>query len=492
MKRLLRGVIDFENRKITEENLSVNFQRLQDSKIEWAIPSDEKIFRFIREFFEARLALPSARTIRDYFTRTDDIEVLERIGDIEAAEVYVRTNYAHLLQQLCEDQNRIKALALYKEAEEIVSKGLVIKEGRESIRLQGIRDSAIYLTRRIHDLVPSEYSTQTRGDLRKDTKAAWSEYLTAKHNKDKVWGKFTGIEEIDKVCHGLKRGEMWVHGAFAGELKSMFAINWAYNLVTRYRTNVFYCSFEMPYDQLRRMILVRHSANPRFTLQGHKALDYRKVRDGELSDEEELLYQEVLRDWDENQEYCRFHIWCPDRDVSLDDVRIESELLHKQMDVGFLVLDHGGLMEARRKHRDYTIELNSVLRDAKKLALHFHHGEGIPVLMLFQINRDGKDQADKSEGRYKIRALSYANEAERSADTITTTYLNDQHRENGTSVCCCLKNRDNPLFKPFLIGVDFECRRIYRLDPASLAGEDIGTDGQDDVLNTIMNEEGLV
>jgi len=488
MKRLLRGVINFEDGKISDENLAVNYQRLLASGIEWARPEDEKIFGFVKAFFENNLELPTAQTILDYFTRADDIEVQERMGDVRAAEVYARTNFAHLLKQLGEDQNRVKMLALIKEVSEITSKGIIVQQGREKKKLQGVKDAAMYFASHVNDLIPPEHSTQTRGDIRKDTKAAWDEYVTAKHNKDKVWGKFTGIEEIDKICHGLKRGEMWVHAAFAGELKSMFAMNWCYNLVTRYRTNVFYCSFEMPYEQVRRMILVRHSANPRFTSQGKKPLDYRKVRDGELTPEEEAFYQEVLRDWDENPEYCRFEIWCPDRDVSIADVRIEAELLHKRMEVGFLVLDHGGLMESNRKHRDYTIELNSILRDSKKLALYFNHGEGIPVLMLFQINRDGKDAADKAEGKYRIRALSYANEAERSADTITTTYLNDNHRENGTSMCCCLKNRDNPLFKPFLLGVDFNSRRIYRLSPDSLAGKDMGTDDHDDVLNAMMKE----
>jgi replicative DNA helicase len=485
MKRLLRGVIDFEDKKINAENLRVNFQRLQGSTIEWVRPEDEKIFGFVKAFFQNNLALPSGRTILDYFTRSDDIEVQERVGDIQAAEVYTRTNYAHLLNQLWEDQNRVKMLALCKETMEIVSKGLIIQEGREKKRIQGVRDASIHFTSHVHDLIPSEHNAQTRGDVRCDTQAAWDEYQTAKLNKDKVWGKFTGIEEIDKICHGLKRGEMWVHAAFAGELKSMFAINWAYNLVTRYRTNVFYCSFEMPYEQLRRMIIVRHTANPRFEGR-HEPLDYRKVRDGELTDEEEEFYKEVLKDWDENPEYCRFHIWCPDRDVNVDDIRIEAELLHKQIEVGFLVLDHGGLMEPRKRNNNYTIELNSVLRDSKKLALYFNHGEGLPVLMLFQINRDGKDQADKAEGKYKLRALSYANEAERSADTVSTTYLNEDHRENGTSMCCCLKNRDNPLFDAFLLGVNFSCRKIFRLSPDSLAGSDMGIDGQDDDLNALL------
>ncbi len=92
MKRLLRGVINFEDGKISDENLAVNFQRLLASGIEWARPEDEKIFGFVKAFFENNLELPSAQTILDYFTRADDIEVQERLGDIRAAEVYARTN----------------------------------------------------------------------------------------------------------------------------------------------------------------------------------------------------------------------------------------------------------------------------------------------------------------------------------------------------------------------------------------------------------------
>jgi replicative DNA helicase len=241
---------------------------------------------------------------------------------------------------------------------------------------------------------------------------------------------------------------------------------------------------EMPYAQLRRIICVLHSANGRFKAQGKKPLDYRKVRDGELSPEEEQFYREVLKDLDTNPEYCRFEVWCPDRDVTVDDIRMEAELMHKQMDVGFLVIDHGGLVEARKHHSSYTVELNTVLKDSKKLALHFNGGEGVPLLMLFQINRDGKDQADKSDGAYKMRALSYANEAERSADVISTTYLNDAHREAGTTKCCCLKNRDNPLFAPTLIEVNFACRRLHQ-NLTEVEGHGMGHDDYNDVLNAV-------
>jgi replicative DNA helicase len=477
MKRLLRGVIDFEDGKVNIENLRINYQRLVASRVDWMQAEDKRIFAFIKEYFQGMLDIPSSKVLVDFFIRADDIEVQERLKDIEAAQVYTRTSYAHLLNQLLEDQNRVKMRNLLKETEEIVSKGLVVQEDREKTTFKGVKDGLLYFNQRVHELIPADFNVRTRGDLRDDTELAWQEYQTAKVNQGKVWGRFTGIEGIDDVCHGCKKGELWVHAGYAGHLKTTMAVNWAYNLVTRYRTNVFYVSMEMPFDQIRRLIYVIHSSNPKFRNAGKEALDYRKVRDGELSAEEEKFYQEVLKDFNENKEYCRFEVWCPDRDITIDDIRIETELLHKQLEVGFVILDHGGLMEARKgkKHKDYVIELNSVIRDSKKFALHFNGGEGMATLMLFQINRQGLEAADKNEGKYKMSALAYANETERSADYVTTTYLNDQHRTNGTTLCCNLKNRDNPLFEPVMITVDFASRRLHNRDPFA-DGNDMSAD----------------
>lgn len=485
-KRLLRSVIDFEDGRVSAENLSVNFQRLQASTLEWAQPADERIWAFVRDFFRNNLDLPTARTIDDFFKQSNDVEVEERLKDLAATPAYAKTNFAHLLKQKVEDQNRIKMIGLLRETSEVVSKGLILQEGRDKVRIQGVKDGLLHFNRRVHELIPPEHNIRTRGDLRDDTQAAWDEYQEAKANKDKAYGCMVGLQKIDTICRGLKRGELWIHAAFAGELKTSLALNWVYNLVTRYKKNVFYVSLEMPYEQLRRMIYVMHSTHEKFAEQGYKPLDYRKVRDGELTPEEEEFYQKVLEDFNNNPEYCHLEVWSPDHDVTISDIKLEAELLHKQLEVGFTVIDHGGLVKPMEKDSNYVIRLNSVLRDAKKFALHFNGGEGMAVLMLFQINRDGKDAADKAEGKYKLRALSYANEAERSGDTITTTYLNDQHRENGTSMCCCLKNRENPLFEPFLIKIDFTCRRMYNLDTeAADSGDDFNVDDHNSILQTM-------
>ena len=45
MRRLLRSVIDV-NGEITQENLTLNFQRLLNARIEWGRPDDTKLYNF--------------------------------------------------------------------------------------------------------------------------------------------------------------------------------------------------------------------------------------------------------------------------------------------------------------------------------------------------------------------------------------------------------------------------------------------------------------
>lgn len=471
MKRLLRSVIDVDG-KIAQEDLASNLQRIVGSRLEWARADDKKLYAYILGHFQRYLSIPSTQTIIDYFENTKDTEVEERIKDVLAAPSYTHSNFSHLLSTIIDEQNKIRAVHLLKEAQEIVVKGLTI----DGEKKQGVRDGLQHFSQNANMLITPEHNAKLRGELRQDGKAVWDEYELAKFNKNLVWGRFCGLNEIDKVCHGIKKGELWIHAGYAGELKTSFATNWAYNLITRYRSNVFYVSLEMTYEHIRRLIYVIHSANLKWSLQGYAPLDYRKVRDGELSSAEEIFFKIVIEDFTTNPDYGSFNVWRPDDDVTISDIRMEAELQHKQDEIDLLIVDHGGLVEARKQKRnkDYTVELNSVIRDTKKLALNFNHGETLPILLLFQINRAGKDEADKSEGRYRMKALAQSNEAERSADVITTTYLNDDHRKNGTTLFCNLKNRDNPLFDPFQASVNFASRRIYNvnLDAPGVSVED--------------------
>lgn len=464
MSGLLRSVIDYDG-GLSQENLSANYAKLKAAQIEWPRPDDKKIWDFVQSYFLSHLETPQKATLLDFFERQKDVETVDRIKVLEKIPPYIRTNYSHLLTTVLEEQNKIKAITLFKEAQEIAAKGLII----EGEKVQGVRAAISHFTSNASALIAPEHNSKLRGNLRQDGQAVWDEYELAKVNKDLVWGKFCGLNEIDKVCHGIKRGELWVHAAFAGELKTTFSTNWAYNLVTRYRTNVFYVSLEMTYEHIRRLIYVIHSTNLKWKIMGYKPLDYRKVRDGELTPEEEIFFKMVIHDFNNNEEYGSFGVWRPDDDISTDDIKMEAELEHKQNEIGLLVIDHGGLLEPRKKrqNKDYVVALNSVIRDTKKLALNFNHGEAVAILMLFQINRQGKEEADKADGIYKLKALAYANECERSADVVSTTYLNDQLRLDKKTKFANLKNRDNPLFDPFEAAIDFGSRRLVNLDAFS-------------------------
>jgi intein/homing endonuclease len=918
MKRLLRSTLDFAS-TIEQEHLVQNFQKLVHANVEWLRPDDQRIYDYTLRYFQQRLEIPAFQTVHDYFSKMGDggdVEVLERLKDIEAAPFYIRTNYSHLLQSILEEQNSVKSIALLRETHDIITKGVDFTEPgtREKTRKKGVREALVHFTSRAHDLILPEYNAKTAGDLRMDGQAIWNDYVEAKNNKDKAWGKFTGLNHIDNCCHGIKKGELWVHAAFAGELKCLagdatvydhktnrrrrlkelydcrdlptvtaieregekprlvlapashlvqngerevfdltlrsgrtlgatsnhkfltldgwkelaelseddfvatpkfmptegfrsytihevklagyligdgrtedtitftqvdetirndfvsclkgvgliegvadyerahfnvnfpvdrapyvyvshglgdrwhrvtspvrllldrlglygndsyekrvpseffglpeelltmflgalwstdgscsardyeregrapqannsiqyhsvshglcldvqslllrlgvqstvtvtnttlpdgrpyrfwttrvvtnpskrlfckkvrvvgkeeafatladrlpeddntplpsrmlpdgervmvnghwhyartsrdysdtvsadvaarfgvgagdifwdrvktiisrgtemtydlsvpghhtfvandiithnttFALNWCYNLVTRYRSNVLYFSLEMTYEQMRRQIITIHSANGKFKAQGYKPLDYRKIRDGELTPDEEVFYQRVIDDWSTNPEYCSFEMRCPDRDMTIDDIRLEAELVHKQTEIGLMVLDHGQLLEPRktRRSKDYTIELNSIVKDTKKLALHFNHGEKIAVLMLFQINRQGREEAVKNKGKYNASAIAYANEVEKSADYITTSFIDEEHRRNGTTYITNLKNRENAIFEPFYAAVDFPSRRMHNQDMAKLAGRGMGIEDMRAQTDAMAYIQGL-
>lgn len=492
MKRLLRSIIDHQG-AITQQNLVFNFTKLMNSKIDWNTPVDERIYNFIYQYFNTQLEMPALRTVKDYFERLQDLEVTERLKDVESAEWYVRSNFSHLLTTTLEKQNEHKAVGLLKETQDIMLRGIEIDGERKF----GIKDAFMHMMSKANDLMTPNFNAKFRGNVRADGEDMAKEYLNAKNNKNKVWGRFTGIEEIDRACRGAKRGELWVHGAFPGELKTTFALNWCYNLVTFFNTNVLYLSLEMPYEQVRRGIYTLHAANRKWITQGlqppdYKGLDYRAIRDGELTPEQEKFYLEhVIPDFNTNPNYCNFEVLNPDRELTMDAIRMEAELLNKQNEIGFVVIDHGQWVEARKgkKNKEYTIELNSVVRDAKQFAMRFNNNEGIPVLLLWQINRNGKDEAEKNdpEGEYKLKAFTYSNEVEKTADVVTTTYLNKTHRENSTTRMSNPKNRDNSPFLPFDCHANLTTRKMFSVDRTSETGGGMNVEDRELLGLTLEN-----
>jgi replicative DNA helicase len=485
--RLLRSVMEF-GKEISSENLVRNFQHLRRAveigQFSFFRSEDEQIYKYLLGYCLQYAEMPSSQTVTDYFQSVQGLEAVERVKDIQTERPYSRTNFVNLLRSLQENQAQDKVVALLKETHDILIKGIENKKTKEVKK--GVEEAILHFTQRSQEIRVIDNNLQIHGDVREDGDKMKEEYEMAKNDRGRVIGSLSGVNEIDDNCKGAKKGELWVHAGFPGELKTTFAINWCYNDITLYKKNVVYVSFEMPRDQIRRVIYSLHTSNPKFAKQGYPALDYRSIRDGLLTKQEEEFYANVvIPDFGSNQTYTHFDVVTPDRDWTMSDIKAQLEMLHKEFEIGLVVLDHGQWIEARksRKNKDYVIELNSVVNDAKRLALTFDNNNGVPILLLFQINRQGKEAADKNNGVYSLSALTYANACEKSADVITTTYLNDQLRADGLTKFTNLKNRDNPLFTPFEARVDFKSRKITSIKRMATKG--FSVESQDAYLSSM-------
>ncbi len=154
-----------------------------------------------------------------------------------------------------------------------------------------------------------------------------------------------------------------------------------------------YVSLEMPAEQLRRLSFALHSANPKFDRGG---LDYSAIKEGRLLPNDEAHLRVVAND--ANDAKGHLIVWSPALTPTIQEVGSQAELLDRETPIGLVVIDHSGLMKPTSKDRDHYTRMNSVFTDAKRLALGFSRGRGVPVLMLHQLNREGFREGREGQG----------------------------------------------------------------------------------------------
>ena len=122
------------------------------------------------------------------------------------------------------------------------------------------------------------------------------------------------------------------------------------------------------------------------------------------------------------------------------------------------------------------------------MALGFNRGEGIPILCLFQLSREGYRAADKNGGKYNLTHLSYANEAERSADVVMTSWFGEEMQNNNQTRYQCLKSRDQKPFDTFDAQISWPVGRILDM-PIGFNGNKTYTPPKKDVLDEMLDQE---
>jgi len=259
------------------------------------------------------------------------------------------------------------------------------------------------------------------------------------------------------------------------------ALNYTYNNCFLYGKNIFYVILEMKYKNLRNQLYVIHSSHGKFVTdwyekdkkagipisQCYVGLDFQKVRDGEL---DELGYKRLKMVAQDFKAHCKGKpfIWHPPDQVTADDIRRKAEMFHAKYGCDGIVIDYLALVKPKHRTNDYVTSVNSAVREGQMLCANFARGRGVPVLALFQLNRQGKAKADKEDGRYDFSAIAYANEIEKAADYITYTYLNDTLRKEGKFYMGNLKSRHGAIFERMIGKILWQSKRMRALESGLL------------------------
>jgi len=492
MKSLLRSVF-VADAGDNEQLLLRNYQMLSQSALGFDVPEYNAIWEFIQEFVRAHSHVPNLLTIRSHFEQSKEDTVIDQIRQLEGLKVRTRGDFQRILEDKANDRRQRLWANTLKEASLITTTGMEVQDGKEKKILMGPVQSARYVVEKAHDIVAPTIGGRLSGEVTKDGAAAREEYERVEADPLAGIGQYTFLKQMDDVLSGARRCELWIHAAFTGGMKSTFMLNWAYNQAVIYGHNSLIFSLEMPYSQCRRILYAIHSAHPKFReirmklglqqdLESDMGLDYIKIRDGKLLEmhpnAKRFYLDYVIPDFNGVDvvkhpylkcDYAKIHIEVadPDKDdFTLQDLRSMAEVIYSKDPFSMIFVDHCGLMSPRRHRNSTTENLNEVIRDLKKLALGFNRGMGMAVVGLFQISREGYKSALKAKEKtghagYNLTHLSYANEAERSGDIVTSTWIDEDLKNQSRVQFDQLKGRDGPLFQPFIARVEWPCRKLY-------------------------------
>lgn len=481
----------------------LNYNSLRESIYNFDLKEDVAIYKYISDFALQHGHLPDQMTVINWFDSNNYYDEADRVRQVSTSikKPLYRGDFISEIEKEVEEARMLQLSSAMTNAKTIIKQGLEIKEGRKKTILRGTRDAGKYLNNQIGDLLTPTFGQRLGGEAMTDEDDFWDEYQKAKDSEIEVL-PITGLSVIDNALGGFRRKELYIVAGYTGHMKSRSALNWVYTQAVYGKTSSLYFSLEMHYPQCRRTILCFHTMHPKFRelrvalgLQQENGIDVglnpKMVRDGQLSDEEELFLREVYKDLKkgvEEGEYGKIHfeVFDPDSlDFTVEDLRSRSELIVQKDPFKILVVDHAGLMSSRYKYSSTTEKINEVIRDLKKLASGFNRGQGIPVLCLFQISREGFKSAEKNNGKYNLTHLSYANEAERSADVVITCWFGDEMREQKLIRYQALKSRDQAPFETFDAQVVWPMGRILNVPKNYNLGGNQGSsdDPLDDVLN---------
>lgn len=281
----------------------------------------------------------------------------------------------------------------------------MIQNYKQKIMIHGITDLGQHLIGEdvnkaeegLKALLKRVDSAKTESDgitvnLREDASISMDEYnkieTAFKSGANDAGRTLTGINYIDAITGGGKRGELWVWGAYTSEGKTALSMELAYRTCTLHKSNVLFISLEMSIEEMKRIVEARHS---------HKFLPgglfTKRLELGTLSKEEREAYVKSLEDWRTNPNYGKIVLWSPPYNCTVNNIANKIEEVSYDMNIDLVIVDYAELV-ALDRFLEKRLQVTEVMKQMKDLARTFNNNKGVWIFTPHQMSRQGKDKAD--------------------------------------------------------------------------------------------------
>lgn len=249
-----------------------------------------------------------------------------------------------------------------------------------------------------------------------------------KERKLKPKGLKTYIQSLDEEIGGMNVGTVNTIMGFVGSFKTTFAMNIVYNNIVHEGYKVCVVSLEMTKNELLNNLVARHSYDQKFNKKPF--ISSKKIRNTSLSDEEEdVIFNEVFLDFSQYKD--NLHILDQSDFTTFSELEFEYQFdLADQALNGMdaFIVDHIGLLKyaGEQSRRNEFEVMNAYMRFFQGQTVNFlHRGRQVTSIILAQANRDGYLRAIRNDGNYDLRAISEANEIERSSYRVFSVFTDE-------------------------------------------------------------------
>jgi len=210
----------------------------------------------------------------------------------------------------------------------------------------------------------------------------------------------TGFTDLDRMTHGLNRGNLIVIAGRPGMGKTSLALNMAHNVAMKEKRPVAVFSLEMSQQELALRVLCAEANVP-----------FSRLRSSHLSNKE----------WSRIVEVVRADSGAPlfiddDPNPSLLEIGSKARRLKQEKGLDLLIVDYLQLMEAGGKYENRNLEIAAISRGFKQLAKELD----IPVIALSQLSRQPERRG--SDHRPQLADLRESGAIEQDADLVMFVY----------------------------------------------------------------------